>query len=64
MAAPKGRMTGGRLAAMMEIMNRQRTVDQRMDMMQMMMDQMMQNQAAMEETRMIRHLRHDHSTMK
>jgi hypothetical protein len=56
MAAPQGGMTGGRPAAMMEIMNRQSMVDQRMDM--------MQNQAAMEETRMIRHLRHDHSTMK
>jgi hypothetical protein len=56
MAAPQGGMTGGRPAAMVEIMNRQRMVDQRMDM--------MQNQAAMEETRMIRDRRHDHRKMK
>jgi hypothetical protein len=39
-------------------------MEQRMDMMQMMMDQMLQNQAASEETRMIRERLHDHSKMK
>jgi hypothetical protein len=39
-------------------------MEQRMDMMQKMMDQMLQNQAATEETRMIRDRRHDHSKTK
>ena len=38
-------------------------MEQRMDMMHMMMEQMLQNQSAIEETRMIRR-RHDHRKMK
>lgn len=45
-----GAMPGG----MMDMMNRQQMMEQRMDVMQMMMGQMIQNQAAMEETRYAR----------
>lgn len=64
MAAPQGNMMGGQQAGMMDMMNRQQTMEQRMDMMQMMIDQMMQNQAAIEETRVIRDRLHDHRKMK
>jgi len=43
------------------MMNRQKMMEQRMNMMQMMMDQMMQHQAATEKTR---RQRHEHSKMK
>lgn len=59
MVAPRGAMPGG----MMNMMKRQQMMEQRMDMMQMMMGQMIQNQAAMEESRQIR-MRHDHCKAK
>ena len=54
-------MMGGSKGGMMEMMNRQQMMGRRMDMMQMMMDQMMQHQAATEKSRM---QRHEHSKMK
>jgi len=67
---PGGRMMGGGPQSdmmgmrMMEMMDRQQMMEQRMDMMQMMMDQMIENRAASEETRMIRERRHDHRKTK
>lgn len=63
-AASQGGMTGEQQPGMMEMMNRQQMMEQRMVMMQKMMDQMLQNQAATEETRMLRDRRHDHSKTK
>lgn len=51
MAAPQG--------GMMEMMNHQKMLEHRMDIMEMMMDQMMQNQAASEKTRKYRKWRYN-----
>ena len=67
MGMPGGKMMGGQqgdtMAApqggMVEMMNRQKMLEHRLDIMEMMMEQMMQNQAASEKTRKYRKWRYN-----
>lgn len=64
MEMPQDRMMENKQENIMGIMNRQGMMEKRMNMMQMMMDQMIQNQAASKETCNIRDKLNDHMKMK